>query len=251
MNAAPQAQLTAAPRSSPGPGIPDEAAGSLRSSGRLIGALFLAGFVTYGTGGLLTTSILDEGDVLGSVSAHHSGFVLGAVLMLTVVAVDIGKAVLFFPILGRSGRRPALSYLAGIIVEVTLMAVGVLSLLSLVPLGEQVESGTSSASLGQSLGTLAMDANDLAYQTGQAALAVGAFFLCLFLYRTRMVPRALAMWGVVGYVLHFSGATAELLGIHISMYLLIPGGLFELAFALWLIARGMTGRTDVADLADG
>jgi hypothetical protein len=212
-----------------------------RSTGRIIGALFLAGFFTYGTGGVLTTSILDTGDVIGSVSAQQTAFALGALLMLTVAAVEIGKAVLFFPLLGRPGRRTALAYLAGMIVEVTLMAVGVVALLSLVPLGEQVQSGATSAALGQSLGTLMVDLNDLAYQSGQAAAAVGAFCLSVFLYSTRMIPPALAMWGAIGYALHLTGAVAELSGLHISMFLLIPGGLFELTFAIWLLLRGIRG----------
>jgi hypothetical protein len=84
----------------------------------------------------------------------------------------------------------------------------------------------------------------LAYQAGQAAVAVGAFFLSVLLYRARLVPRFLAMWGAIGYVLHFAGATAELFGIHISMFLLIPGGLFELTFAIWLLVKGLASRDD-------
>jgi Domain of unknown function (DUF4386) len=172
------------------------------NTGRLIGALFLAGFFTYGRGGLLTTSILDPGDVVSNVSTHQAAFVLGAVLMLTVAAVEIAKAVLFLPLLGEPGRRTALAYLAGMIVEVTLMAIGVVALLSLILLGDQVQSGVASASLGQSLGTLAVDVNDIAYQASQAAVAVGASFLSVFLYRSRLVPRYLELWGAVGHVVH-------------------------------------------------
>ncbi len=239
MNASP-ALLTATPLTAPAATIDEPAAGPAPHAGRIIGVLFLAGFLTYGTGGILTTSILDARDVVGSVAGHQTAFILGAVLMLTVAAVDIGKAVLFFPLLGRPGRRSALAYLAGMVVEVTLMAVGVVALLSLVPLSNQVQSGSSSAALGQTLGTFAVDLNDLAYQSGQAAVAVGAFFLTVFLYRSRMLPRFLAVWGVIGYVLHVAGAVAELFGLHISMFTLVPGGLFEVTFGIWLLVRGHT-----------
>jgi hypothetical protein len=241
MNAT-RAQLTATPPTTTRPVPHERLAPSHRNTGRIIGALFLAGFLTYGTGGILTTSILDAGDVVGSVAAHQTTFALGAVLMLTVAAVEIGKAVLFFPLLGQPGRRTALVYLASMIVEVTLMAVGVVALLSLLPLGDQVQSGASSTDLGQTLGTFAVDVNDLAYQSSQAAVAVGAFLLTVFLYRSRMVPRLLAAWGAIGYVLHFAGAVAELFGLHISMFLLIPGGLFEVTFAIWLLGRGLAAH---------
>ena len=58
------------------------------------------------------------------------------------------------------------------------------------------------------------------------------------LYRTRMVPRALAAWGVIGYAIHLSGAIAEIFGVHVGLVLSLPGGFFELAFGFWLIAKG-------------
>jgi hypothetical protein len=210
------------------------------NAGRLIGALFLAGFATYGTGAALTNSVIDPANVIAGVAGHQTTLVLGTVLMLAVVAVDIGKAVLFFPVLGGRGRRTALAYLSGMIVETTLMAVGAVGLLSLIPLTDQVQSGATTAAVAQAVGALAVDVNTLAYQTSQAVLAVGAFFLCRYMYRTHLVPPLLAMWGAVGYILHFSGAVAELFDLHISLVLLIPGGLFEVTFGVWLLLRGVT-----------
>ena len=52
------------------------------------------------------------------------------------------------------------------------------------------------------------------------------------------MPQWLAGWGVIGYALHATGAIAEIFGIPISLILLIPGGLFELALAFWLLIKG-------------
>ncbi len=43
---------------------------------------------------------------------------------------------------------------------------------------------------------------------------------------------------MIGYALHATGAIAEIFGIHISLILLIPGGIFELAVAFWLLIKG-------------
>ncbi len=51
-------------------------------------------------------------------------------------------------------------------------------------------------------------------------------------------PQWLAGWGVIGYALHVAGAIAEIFGIPISLIILIPGGLFELALAFWLLIKG-------------
>lgn len=222
---------------------PPSAAGSAsdtgRTYGRLIGALFLAGFVTYGVGFALVSSVVDTPDLVASVSAHRTTLVLGVFLMLLTTAVDIGKAVLFFPIIEKHGKRTALTYLSAMVFEVALLAVSALCLLALVPLAEQLRAGQVSAELAQSLGSLAVDSNTMAYQIGQAGLAFGAFFLCALLYRTHLVPRFLAAWGVVGYVVHFTGAVAEIFGSHVSLVLLIPGGLFELTFGVWLLVKGV------------
>jgi hypothetical protein len=201
---------------------------------RLIGALFIAGFVVYGGGSGLTSSVLGAPDFLSTIPAHQSTLVLGAFLMLLVAPVEVGKAVLFFPIVENHGKKTALAYLAAMIVEVVLMTFGALFLLMLVPLGQSAV-GTGVA---QALGSLLTEANTMAYQISQMFVGIGAFFLCLLLYRTRLIPQWLAGWGVIGYVLHVAGAIAEIFGLHISLILLIPGGIFELALAFWLLIKG-------------
>jgi len=205
---------------------------------RLIGALFLAGFVVYGVGFGLTSSVISAPDFLSTISAHQSTLVLGAFLMLLVAPVDVGKAILFYPIVENHGKRTALAYLAAMIAEVVLMTLGALCLLMLVPLGQSAIG----AGVGQALGSLLTETNTMAYQIGQLSLGIGGFFLCWLLYRTKLMPRWLAGWGVIGYVLHGTGAIAEIFGSPISLILLIPGGLFELSLAFWLLIKGFNSE---------
>jgi hypothetical protein len=95
-------------------------------SSRLIGALFLAGFLIYGTGSILVSSVVDGQNFLAGVGAQQTTLALGAFLMIATAAVDIGKAVFLFPILERHGRRTAVAYLATMVFEMAMMTVGVL-----------------------------------------------------------------------------------------------------------------------------
>lgn len=208
---------------------------------RLIGSLFIAGFITYGAGAVLTTSVTGETDRLAAVSAHQFALALGAVLILANTAVDLGKAVMIFPLLSGYSRRVALTYLVTMVFEVTLLAIGALFLLMLVPLSDSSAAATSST-WAPTLANLAVDGNDLAYQIAQAALGYGAIFVCVLLLRTRLIPPILAGLGVVGYAFHAMGATAELFGLHISLFMLIPGGVFELTFAVWLLVKGFAPK---------
>jgi Domain of unknown function (DUF4386) len=209
--------------------------GSRMTDSRLIGALFPLGFVVYGVGNGLVNSVTGGSDFLSTTSAHQTTLVLGAFLMLLNTVVDVGKGVLFFPILEKHGRRTALAYLAALIVEVVLLDVGVLALLMIVPLSSQHGVG---AGVAQALGSLATKWNTLAFWVAEGTLAVGGIFLCALLFRTRLIPRFLGGWGVIGYGIFLAGAIAEILGIHIGPILLIPGGLFELALGFWLLIKG-------------
>ena len=216
-----------------------------KTSSRLIGALFLAGFIVYGVGFGLVTSVIGAPDFLTTISATQTTLVLGAFLMLLNTVVDVGKGVLFFPILeNHHGKRTALAYLSALTVQVVLLDIGVLCLLMLVPLSKYaVTAGGASAALATAIGALLIQANAMAYQIGQATLGVGGVFLCLLLFRTRLIPRWLSAWGLVGYAIHVAGAVAEIFGIHVSLVLLIPGGLFELALGFWLLIKGFLPET--------
>ena len=208
-------------------------------SARLIGALFLAGFIFYGVGFSLVNSVISAPDFLSTISARQTTLVIGAFLMLLNTGVDIGKGVLFFPILEKHGKRTALAYLSALTVQVVLLDIGVLFLLMLVPLGQYaVDVAGASASLATILASLLTEANTMAYHIGQATLSGGGIFLCVLLYRAGLLPRFLSAWGVIGYVIHLAGSVAEIFGIPISLVLLIPGGLFEVARGLWLLIKG-------------
>src|SRR5690348_14837651 len=113
---------------------------SRTTNSRLIGALFLLGFLSYGIGFALVTSVTGAPNFLATMSAQknlQTVLTIGAFLMLLNSVVDVGKGVLFFPILAKHGQRTALAYLAAMIIEVVLLAIGVLSLLLIIPLSQQ------------------------------------------------------------------------------------------------------------------
>jgi hypothetical protein len=206
---------------------------------RVVGVLFLAAMLTYGPGSGLTAAVLDASDILANVAANQTRFTLGAVLMLlnSVIVASIG--VLLYPILRRHSERIAAAYYASRLTEAVLLTVGVLSLLSLIGISEGYTSAGTAGPHFETLASLAIQVNDLAYQIGMAALGVGSLFFCYLLHRTRLVPRLLALWGLAGYAVFLTGALAELFGVEVGLLLSIPGGLFEVTFGLWLIVKGM------------
>jgi hypothetical protein len=206
---------------------------------RLIGALFLSAFLLYGIGYGLVTSVTGTPGFLSTISAHQITLTLGAFLMLLNSVAVVGLGVLFFPILEKHGKRTALAYLTSRIVEGVFLAVGVVYLLMIVPLGQYaIDAGGTSAAWSKTLGSFLTQANTMAYQIAMMSLGLASLFMCSLLFRTRLIPRFLSVWGFVGYAIFMTGCIAEIFGIHIGLICSIPGGLFELVVGIWLIIKG-------------
>lgn len=210
-----------------------------RGYSALIGVLFLLGFVFYGVGFSLVTSVTSGPDALATVAANRSTLALGAFLMLLNSLADVGKGVLFFPILERHGKRTALAYLAAMIIEVILLDAGVLCLLMLAPIAQQgAAAGQAGAGWANALGSLALQSNTMSYQIAELSLGLGGILLWSLGARIRLVPRFLAIWGVLGYAILAAGSIAEIFSIHIGLVCSLVGGVFEVALGIWLIFKG-------------
>src|SRR5919199_948208 len=198
---------------------------SVRRAARIVGALFLAGFLAYGVGNLIATGIVRSADRSGSTAL----FVTGVALMLLNSAFGIG--VLMVPILRLHNKAIAAGYLGTRIFEGVGLAIGVVSLIVLT-------------------GSSAIHANSVFYNVGEAGLGIGSLFFCALLFRTGLVPRWLAAWGFIGYACFAVGNLLELSGVAgAAVVAAVPGGLFEWAFALWLIARGFASTATVRSRA--
>src|SRR3954470_14043940 len=189
---------------------------SVRRTARIVGVLFLAGFLAYGVGNLIATGIVRSDDRSSSTAL----FVTGAALMLLNSAFVIGIGVLMFPILRPHNEAIAAGYLGTRIFEGVVLAIGVVSLIVLT-------------------GSAAIDANSVFYNVAEAGLGIGSLFFCALLFRTGLVPRFLAVWGFIGYACFAGGTLLELFGVAgAALVSSIPGGPFELTFGIWLIAKG-------------
>ena len=212
---------------------------STRTTGRIVGALFLLALVVYGGGTALVDSGSGETDVLSDVADNQMQISAGALLMLinSVVVVSIG--VLVFPVLKQHHEISAYAYLITRVFEAVLLTVGILFLLLLIPLGQEyVDTGASDASVLSSLGRVAQEGNLYSYQIAMIGLGLGSLMFCRVLFRARLVPRFMAVWGLVGYAIFAAGAMLEVLGYGVGLALSVPGGLFEVALGVLLLVKG-------------
>jgi hypothetical protein len=214
---------------------------------RLVGALFLITIATYLTGSGLIESMLGSADYLAVISDNTARVSLGAILMFINCLGVVGIGVLMFPILKQHSEAVALGYLGTRIVESTLLMVGIISLLTLIPLSQEyVKAGTTDPNYVQTLSILAIKGNYFALQIAMMVLGIGSLFFCYLLYQSKLIPRFMSAWGFLGYAALAVGAGLELFGFKVGLYYSIPGGLFELALPIWLSMKGFSASATIS-----
>jgi hypothetical protein len=94
-----------------------------------------------------------------------------------------------------------------------------------------------------------MQASQYAYQIGMIAVGLAGLMLCSTLYRAKLVPRLVAVWGLVGYAIIFCGMVSEVMGSGLGLVSSIPGGLWEVFIGVWLIVKGFSSPAIVSESA--
>ena len=107
-----------------------EGTNTYRTTARIVGAMYLAGFVVGITGIVLIGSILGGPDHLATLPANSMLLAIAAVLWLMAVAWDAAHGVLMFPILKQHSERVAVGYLGFRIMDALLIAIMVLFILN-------------------------------------------------------------------------------------------------------------------------
>ena len=214
---------------------------NFRTTARIVGVLYLAGMVVGIGGNLFIQSILGAPDHLSTIAANSTLLALGAVLWLSTVAGDAAHGILMFPVLTPHSERAAVGYLGARIIDATFIAVMALLILIQIPVGiEYLNAGSSDTSYLQALSTVLSEANLYAYEFAMITVGVAGFILSFMFYRTQLVPRLLAVWGLIGYAVLLLGSVLQVFGLNLISIHAIPGGLWELFIGVWLIAKGFS-----------
>jgi len=214
--------------------------------------MYLAGFAVGITGIVLIQSILSGPDHLAALPASSMLLAIAAVLWLMAAAWDAAHGVLMFPILKQhNSERIAVGYLGFRIMDGLIIAIMVLFVLVQIPIGsEYLNAGASDASYLQALSTVFMQAQLDAYNIAMLTLGISGLILCYSFYKSRLVPRFLSVWGLVGYATILCGSVVEVLGFNLLTIHAIPGGLWEVFIGVWLIVRGFNPSAFASESAE-
>jgi len=180
-------------------------------------------------------------DYLTAVSANENQVLIGALLWLTMTASVVAIPILMFPILRRHNESLALGYVGARIFEGFFNAVNVISLLSLLSLSREfVDAGAPVASYFQTSGALLLAAIDWGSILLDLAWLLSVPVFNYVLYQSKLIPRWLSVWGLVGGALWFVAWPVRLFGLSPPSIeiLALPIAAQEMILAAWLIVKG-------------
>ncbi|MFD3694633.1 DUF4386 domain-containing protein [Streptomyces sp. NPDC058646] len=179
---------------------------------------------------------------------------LGVLCELVLVAAVIGTGVALFPVLRRRHEQLALGYACFRLLEAAVIAVGTLGVLALVTLRQEAAgAGTVADASGYAGADRALVAlHDWAFLLGpNVALGLNTTLLAYAVYRARLVPRFVAVLGLVGGPLICASAVAVMFGAYEQVSVAgsaaaVPVFAWELVLAVRLLAKGFEPARDGA-----
>ena len=227
------------------------ARGNHRRIALIAGVLFVLTFITAIAARILFDPVRDDTDYILGAGADTRVF-LGATMELLLIIANIGTAVVLFPILKRQSESLALGYVTARVIECTFIAVGILSLLSVVTL-RQDAAGADAGSLvlaGQSLVAI----YDWTFLLGPGfVVGIGnGLILGYLMYRSGLVPRRMAMLGLVGGPLVCASGIAAMFGAFepasaAQGIATIPEIAWEASLGIYLIVKGFKPSSPMLD----
>jgi hypothetical protein len=178
-----------------------------------------------------------------TVTAGHGTQLMWAGLLDFVTAITgVGSAVALYPIVKRQNESLALGFVTSRLIEAAIIMTGVVSLLAVVTLQQEVAGGDPATMTAVSQALVAV--RDWTFLFGPGFMAcINAVLLGTLMYKSRLVPRLIPTVGLIGAPLLIAANLATLFGHNeqtsaITMVATLPIAFWELSLGIWLTVKG-------------
>lgn len=224
--------------------------GYYRKTAAIVGALFIIATVASLATAPLLIPALDGPDYILGLPGVKNDVIIAAILE-TILAISlVGIGAMMFPILRRHVEGLAMAYAGIRLAEAIFIVVGAVSLLGMLSMGQDYAAGHLDEASSQSMGALLISLREFSVLFGTLIfLSLGGLALNYILYRSKLVPRWLSAWGLIGGVGILIYGTMGLfgtdtIGFDATTLLAAPIAVQEMVFASWLIVKGFDTPTN-------
>ena len=216
---------------------------STRKTALVAGVFYLITFISIPTLALYGP-VKNHRDWILS-SGSHTGVLVGGFLEVIVALAGIGTAVTLYPVVKRQNEGVALGFVTARVLEAAMIFTGVISLLSLVTLRQDLggAAGANAASL-VTTGASHVAIYNWTFLLSQSLMpGINALLLGSLMYRSRLVPRIIPVLGLIGAPLLIAAVFATLFGgieqgSSWAALAALPVAAWELSLGIWLVVKG-------------
>ena len=214
---------------------------STRKTALVAGVCYLITFVSIPTLALYGPLENNRDWVLSS--GGHTGVLAGGFLEVIVALAGIGTAITLYPVVKRQNEGAALGFVAARVLEAVMIFTGVVSLLSLVTLRQDLgaAAGANAAAL-VTTGAAHVAIYKWTFLLSQSLMpGINALLLGSLMYRSRLVPRIIPVVGLIGAPFLICTVIATLFGgmkLGSPELAAVPVGAWELSLGVWLVVKG-------------
>lgn len=216
------------------------------------GVFFLLTEIGALAGTALYAPLVTGNDYITGAGADHR-ILFGALVEILLVIAAVGTAVTLYPIVRRQGEGVALAFVVARVLEAVAIMIGILALLTVVSVRRDY-AGTAGAvpETLSVIGSALLSLHEWTFLLGpNFALGAASMLLAYLMYASALVPRAIALLGLVGGTMISVSAVAVLFGAYEQLSVLgvavaLPVFAWELALAGYLIVKGFR-RASILD----
>ncbi len=211
---------------------------------RILGAMFLTVIVTSILGGELLNAAAGSGGISDILMNISKNLTLMRMSILADMANSLGiiaLAALLYIVLNKQNKIMALIAFGSWLAEAIFCALSKIGALALIPLSVAfVKAGAPADSYYQALGDfLYAGVTKQAYTTHMFFYSFGGILWYYMFYKSKYVPRAISLLGLIAAPVSLAGIVFEYLGYAVPMFVHLPLLPFELMIGFWLLIKGI------------
>jgi hypothetical protein len=212
-----------------------------KKTAMMIGILFIIGTASGMLSNVFMGSIFDDPDYLIKLSTSSSQIIIGVMLVLIMAFALAMIPVVLYPVFRKHNETLALGAVVfrGVLETVTYVGIVISWLLLLSLSREYATSELMEAQNFRVIGTMLQKAAHWNSQMVSIVFSIGALFIYCNFYQSKLIPRWLSVWGLIGALLYIACPIFAMFGLDI-MILMAPLALQEMVMALWLIVKGFS-----------
>lgn len=216
-----------------------------RMNGMIIGILYIVAAVTSVIAVVFYQPVLSEQWYMSVANGFQTKVLLGVINDFLLIVAAIGTAVMLFPYIRRWNEHIALGYLCFRFMEAVFISIGLVSILGLLHFSIYYEADSLASEKNLfAIGLMLQAFHRWTSMLGpNLMLGLNTIMYSYLLFRTGLVPKPLALFGMVTAISVFIAGLLEMFGVvepfSIAKGLIaLPVGVYEMSLAVWLIVKG-------------